>query len=65
MFTTDTFAHGHKTSLFTSHCSDEAKRLLLWNAILVLTKQGNHNLSFWVVRNYAFGECINHYSAFQ
>ena len=37
--TTDTFAHEQKNCLFTSHCSVEAKSVIVWNAILALTKQ--------------------------
>ena len=39
MITTDTFAHGQQTSTCANYCLVEAKRLLLWNAILVITKQ--------------------------
>ena len=37
--TTDTITHSQKTCLFASHCSVEAKRFFLRNAILALTKQ--------------------------
>ena len=36
---TDTIAHSKDTLTFASHCSVEAKRLRLWNAILAITKQ--------------------------
>ena len=39
MLTADTFVHGEETSIDAHHCSVEARRLVLWNAILALTKQ--------------------------